>query len=176
MLLWSVTDACGPTKYIIEPNMSLIEALFEIYTSPHHWVRIESITLVLELFKSMKNIGDRALSRGDEFGLDELCDLCREVQHSRSVPDSRLVAPTVVCFALSLVFISFLHFVLRFWNHVLTWVSVSLSRCESSARFSSVRYFLDWNSFSSVWTWCWLKRGRCFFLRKGRLFLLQLGL
>ena len=143
------------------------------------YVRTASITPVFELFRSMKNIGDWLFSRGEGGvgGVKGSRVSCKERQPSWTAPSSRHVSPRCEGFTGSLLILaSFLHFVLRFWNHVLTWVSVSLRLWERSARFSSVRYFLELNSSSSVRTWCWLKSGRCFFFRSGRLLLLQLGL
>ena len=67
-------------------------------------------------------------------------------------------------------FVSFFHFVRRFWNQVLTWVSVRFISEASWARLSSDTYRCLANSFSMVWIWCGENNGRCFFFRMGRLF------
>lgn len=49
------------------------------------------------------------------------------------------------------------HFILRFWNHILTWVSVSMRLVASSYRCGRVKYFWAWKWRSSVRSW-WLEK------------------
>ena len=49
------------------------------------------------------------------------------------------------------------HFILRFWNHILTWVSVSRRLVASSYRCGRVKYFWAWKWRSSVRSW-WLEK------------------
>ena len=49
-------------------------------------------------------------------------------------------------------------FARRFWNQILTWVSVSFSWAENSARSAIERYCLCWNFFSSAAS-CWAVNG-----------------
>ena len=46
----------------------------------------------------------------------------------------------------------------RFWNQILTWVSVSLSWLENSARSEMERYCFSRNFFSSEFS-CWVVKG-----------------
>jgi len=46
-------------------------------------------------------------------------------------------------------FILFFCFILRFWNQILTWVSLSWRAPAISIRRALVRYLLKWNSFSN---------------------------
>uniref|UniRef100_A0A6B0UBN0 Putative secreted protein n=1 Tax=Ixodes ricinus TaxID=34613 RepID=A0A6B0UBN0_IXORI len=46
-------------------------------------------------------------------------------------------------------FMRFFCFMRRFWNQILTWVSLSCSAVAISMRRARVRYLLKWNSFSS---------------------------
>lgn len=43
----------------------------------------------------------------------------------------------------------FFCFILRFWNQILTWVSLSCKEAAISTLRALVRYLLKWNSFSS---------------------------
>ena len=47
---------------------------------------------------------------------------------------------------------------LRFWNQILTWVSVSLREAENSARSAMERYCLARNFFSRAAS-CWVVKG-----------------
>ena len=53
--------------------------------------------------------------------------------------------------------ICFFHFVRRFWNHVLTWVSLSFCCLAKLFRSVIVRYFLSWNLSSSALSWLLVK-------------------
>lgn len=46
-------------------------------------------------------------------------------------------------------FSRFFCFILRFWNQIFTWVSLSSRIAATSTRRALVRYLLKWNSFSS---------------------------
>lgn len=46
--------------------------------------------------------------------------------------------------------VSFFHFILRFWNHVLTWVSFNPRVCASLPRLVVSKYFCSKNVFSST--------------------------
>ena len=46
-------------------------------------------------------------------------------------------------------FIRFFCFIRLFWNHILTWVSLSPNAAAISIRRARVRYLLKWNSFSN---------------------------
>lgn len=57
----------------------------------------------------------------------------------------------------------FLSFILRFWNQILTCLSVRLTLLLISRRRSRVRYMLNRNSFSNSSVWCFVQ-GHLFFL------------
>ena len=41
------------------------------------------------------------------------------------------------------------HLARRFWNQILTWTSLNLKLCAICDRSDRLRYFFEWNSFSS---------------------------
>ena len=59
--------------------------------------------------------------------------------------------------------VSYLHFVLLFWNHVLTWASVILRFLAREARSVEARYFCLWKRFSSSQIWIRENEVRGFF-------------
>ena len=59
--------------------------------------------------------------------------------------------------------ITYLHFVLRFWNQVFTWASVIFKFFASVALSVEAKYFCLWNLFSSSHIWSLEKEVRGFF-------------
>ena len=59
----------------------------------------------------------------------------------------------------------FRHFVLRFWNHTLTWLSDMRKVYASWALSGPAKYFVCWNVFSNRYTWRPLNVGLVFRLR-----------